>query len=207
MWIISLFVGLLFVIMGCQGPLKQVRLNETRISKNDPPASVEALKSATVVSQDFERKARSPKVHFVELQILAETIAPSGCESVVLVNDFDSEDFAAYLTEFGEVVWTGDQEPNSVINLDFRAIGFDETMLRLSFVDGKPGARVPYQLRLSSLPNQFIRFRYLNRSVDLQLDKTPIYTMSVSEQRGLCEITHNVNIFAKTSGLFNRSKR
>lgn len=177
----------------------------SKIPMNTPPDGIEAIKQGSVVSQDSEQIGEaSSKIDFAELQILTETTSPLNCEAITPGDFFESVDFEGYLSEFGEVILRSDKASKSLINVEFRAIGLDEGAFRTSFVDGKPKTKVPYNLKLSFLPNKSIRLRYLDQSVDLQLDKTPIYSVSILEQRAGCEITHNLNVFAKVSGSFNR---
>lgn len=207
-----LLASLIFMCLSACGPLGKggtiTDPRDPRYSKvpiNSSPDAIEAIKQGSVVSQDSQQiGGKSSKIDFAELQILTETTSPLNCEAVTSEEFFESADFEGYLSEFGEVVLKSDKTSNSLINVEFRAIGLDEGAFRTSFVDGKSKTKVPYNLKLSFLPNKSIRLRYLDRSVDLQLDRTPIYTVSILEQRAGCEITHNLNVFAKVSGSFNR---
>lgn len=203
-WHFSLWILLSFLFACSTKRAGQQAPNPVLLSgsKTSSPAAVESIKAPAEVRETSESTGWKGSPYFAHIQILSETVRGSGCsEEQKLVEDALGE-FSGRLSDEGVLSVTGSDRVQSLLNIELRSIGFDEGRYQSSFVNGKALGRIPYKIEFSVRPNNVVLMQYLDKSAELRLDNTPVYTFTAKELRGACEITHNVNLFAENSGRY-----
>lgn len=154
----------------------------------------------------------TPELFFTRLQILSEVVEGEACDEGHQRIDEVDEPFVVELVEsdasaelaFFEGLQAAPRE--SVLNVSIRSIGFDELRYRFSVVDEELPVDIAYDIGFDVRPNGLLNFAWAEESRQLRLDRTPIYSFSVEEQRGEeCVVVHNVNVFGEKTGYYEVS--
>lgn len=205
-WFILILLALLSACASKQAAKKQAP-NPILMSGSKKPGSpveVDALKGPAQIIESSETMGKSSKAYFAKIQILSETLRGPGCEESQKKFEEVMTSFMGKVADDGHLSLEANTNVNvhSLLNVELRTIGFDEMRFQASFLNGKPNIETPYNLAFSVRPNNIVQMRYLDKTAELRLDNTPVYTFTATESRGVCEITHNVNLFAEDSGRY-----
>jgi len=199
----SFLLGLSFVLSSCashnqmsRSPAGQSDLAKDSLDRTKTPARIQ--KRTEVIGP-----AMMP--YFAKIQILSEVVAIQGCSGAESLNTVVDEDPVAQLSQDNEIQFLGSKPTSldSVFLVQLSSLGFDQTKYQVSLVNGKSVSPLPYSVSLQALPNNEVELRYLDQSVRLQLNTTPVYTFSAEETRGDCVLQHNINVFGESAGRYS----
>lgn len=142
--------------------------------------------------------------YFAGIQILSEVVQKEGCTDAQSLQNMIEEDPVAELSATNQIRLhtNSDSKISSIFNIQLRSLGFDHLRYKLSLVNGSSDTSLPYSISLQALPNGEVEFQYLDQSIRLELNRTPVYTLTAEEKRGDCILQHNVNIFGEKAGRY-----
>lgn len=189
---------LLFVGCSSKSPVKVATKSSGNLAKD----SVEATKTPAKSSvEGVTQSAKSGLPFFASIQILSESVAQGSCDMSLSLSQQESATFQAHEQEDGGLLVDSRlANLQSIINLQVRSMGFDDVRYKSTLFNNQATPRPPYGISVSLRPSDLVQVKFLDKVVQLKLDATPVYTFSVVESRGSCEITHNLNIFSERSG-------
>lgn len=201
---LSCFVLGLWVLLGaCSAKQeKSPALGQTTPRVGAEPDQIAQTKAPAELKEKSEQTGSFPKPYFSEIQILTESVEGEGCSSDVRRSESLIEEFSARINEEGKLV-VGNQKPERfVLNVQLRAIGFDQSQYQFSVVDAAREEALPYGIQMRMRPGGSLELQFLDTTARIRLDRTPVYTFSAVEQRAGCTITHNVNLFSENAGKY-----
>jgi len=202
---------LLFVVLaGCGSSknLPKLRPSPKGSTGNLAMDAADASKDPARVREQSETMGRRGGVYFARIQIVDESSATDNCEPSLQRVESSSRESVAELDPQNILNWKGDvRARQSVLEIQWRSLGFDQGRYAFSLVDGKPNLDLAFAISSNVRPNNEVELRVFDSEIiQLRLDQTPIYSFAVEEKRGNCSIHHNINIFSDSAGRYQSVK-
>ena|GEM_PF-7093531 len=164
--------------------------------------AADAVKTPAEMEQESQNVGQMHGSYFAKLQILTESDKSASCTKDQSRVEEKKQGYVGALDASNKLKMNSDQPVHSLFNIQWRAIGFDELRYHFSILNGKVMGTAPYPISVHMRPNHSVELKIFDKAVELKLESTPIYTFTVVEHRGSCEIAHNVNVFAENAGYF-----
>lgn len=186
---------LLHSLSGC-GPKKGSALAPRETTSK----SASNTKSGPIESEPEKLK----KIYYADLQVLIETSTEGICADSLRLNEALSQEFMVSLSE-GKV---SSRYPLDyyALNVQMKAMGFDNFESNFTALDGVVPEAAPYQFRVRRRPGNFIDLFYLGETFRMQLTQTPVYSFKMKEERSAaCTVNHVLNIFADRVGYYEKN--
>lgn len=207
-FVVSLMASLL-VLSSCASSKKALKTQTapvpvpTQSQGSLAENAVEAIKAPAKSSVSRQSNLSLPGLYFSEIKILTETLAGPNCTPESAIRIVQSAEFTGQIQE-RDFIWPQENKPKSVFHVSLRAIGYDTFSTRFTIADGMANLLdLPYQIDVIRLPSSKLRIEFFGSAREIDAAQNPITSFSEVEKRGDCQITHNVNVFAENSQLFD----
>ncbi|PIR22265.1 MAG: hypothetical protein COV44_08600 [Deltaproteobacteria bacterium CG11_big_fil_rev_8_21_14_0_20_45_16] len=166
--------------------------------------AAEAAKDPARLRERSETMGRRGGLYFARIQIVDESSATDNCEASFQRVESSSHEAIVELNSQNILNWKADTRARqSVLEIQWRSLGFDHGRYEFSLVDGKPNLELPFVISSNVRPNNEVELRVFDSEIiRLRLDQTPIYSFAVEEKRANCSIHHNINIFSDAAGRY-----
>jgi len=144
------------------------------------------------------------KIFFSEITILIETKPDDACKEGLFGRSPSSA--AGFSVSIADDQHVKSLRPiqRSALNVTVEMMGLDKKRIERSLIDHGSLKEGELSLLFRRRPGLGLEVRYLNESLVLRGDASPVYSFSASEDRSGCRVVHNINIFQDRTGLFDR---
>lgn len=158
-----------------------------------------------------EESGNSPSVpHFLysDLQIVTETVPSGNCPETMRLTERREWPRRITLNERFRLEKADEQTEmkSSAIHTTLQVMGFDSAQYVFDSIDGEIPSEVPFGIKMWRLPGAILQMRFLDQRFQVGLKTAPVFSFSASEKRGLCALTHHVNIFADRAGFYRMAE-
>ncbi len=160
-------------------------------------------------SQFAGHSAEAPlKYYYSDLQIVTQTEVDGTCVGEKAIREEYVEQPKTILNEMNQLELPLGPESFRYfsVGVSFQTTGYDSIRYTFTALDGVVPSKVRWLERLIRKPGNILEFKYLDHTVSMVLQTTPVYSFTANENRDGCTIIHHVNVFGDRTSYYPRAE-